>query len=88
MARKTSAKQRQTPRVPRVEEPKVAMSYRLSPTKIARAQRLLGTPTATATIEEALDMVVFRSELAHGLEEAFGTRVRDAFPAQRARKRR
>ena len=72
----------------RVEEPKVAMSYRLSREKIARAQRVLGTPTATATIEEALDLVVFGRELADGLDEAFGIPVRDVFPASRTRKRR
>jgi hypothetical protein len=72
----------------RVEEPKVAMSYRLSRKKIARAQRVLGTRTATATIEEALDMVVFRRELANGLDSAFGLPIVDAFPARAARKRR
>lgn len=72
----------------RVEEPKVAMSYRLSREKIARAQRLLGTSTATATIEEALDLVVFRHELVDGVTSAFGIRIRDAFPASGGRKRR
>jgi hypothetical protein len=72
----------------RVEEPKVAMSYRLSRDKIARAQRVLGTPTATATIEEALDLVVFRRELADGITSAFGIPIADAFPANASRKRR
>lgn len=71
-----------------VEEPKVAMSYRLSRGKIARAQRILGTSTATATIEEALDLVVFRRELADGLEAAFGTPIVDAFAAKSTRRRR
>jgi hypothetical protein len=74
-----------------VSEPKVAMSYRLSPAKIARAQRVLGTATATATIEEALDLVVFRRELIDGLDAAFGIEITEAFPdapAPRARKRR
>lgn len=72
----------------RVEEPKVAMSYRLSREKIARAQRVLGTPTATATIEEALDLVVFRRELVDGMNDAFGIPMRDAFPASSRRKGR
>jgi hypothetical protein len=72
----------------RVDEPKVAMSYRLSREKIARAQRLLGTPTATATIETALDLVVFRRELADGLDAAFGSPIVDAFAARTSRKRR
>jgi hypothetical protein len=72
----------------RVEEPKVAMSYRLSRDKIARAQGILGTATATATIEQALDLVVFRRELADGVESAFGIPIRDTFPAPGRRKRR
>jgi hypothetical protein len=72
----------------RVEEPKIAMSYRLSRDKIARAQSVLGTATATATIEQALDMVVFRRELADGVASAFGIPIRDAFPPSGQRKRR
>ncbi|HEX4683888.1 MAG TPA: hypothetical protein VH277_14310 [Gemmatimonadaceae bacterium] len=68
-------------RAPGAEEPKVAMSYRLSRENIARAQRVLGTATATATIEEALDLVLFRRELADGLQSAAGTPIVDAFPA-------
>ena len=71
-----------------VKDPKVAMSYRLSRQKIARAQRVLDTSTATATIEEALDLVVFRRELVHGVNTAFGIPMRDAFPASSGRKRR
>lgn len=69
---------RKTPR--RVSETKTPMSYRLSPAKIARAQAILGTPTATATIEEALDLVIFRRELTDGIERAFGLPIREAFP--------
>jgi hypothetical protein len=71
-----------------VSEPKVAMSYRLSPDRIARAQRILGTPTATATIEEALDMVVFRHELIDGVEAAFGAEIAEAFPDPSPRRNR
>lgn len=84
-------KKKYTPKsapVARVEEPKTAMSYRLSRDKIARAQGVLGTATATATIEQALDLVVFRHELVDGVESAFGISVRDAFPASGRRKRR
>ncbi len=84
MTRKAPPKKRPSPQV---SEPKVAMSYRLSPAKIARAQRVLGTPTATSTIEEALDLVVFRRELTDGVNEAFGVEIRDVFPASRRRKR-
>ena len=84
MSRKNAPKK---PQVPQVSEPKVAMSYRLSPAKIARAQRILGTPTATSTIQEALDLVVFRRELIEGIDNAFGVEIRDVFPASGRRKR-
>jgi hypothetical protein len=45
---------------------KVSKTYRLTPTKLAAAQKILGTSTATETIETALDMVVFRQELLDG----------------------
>lgn len=73
MARKKAKK------TARVSE-KVAKSYRLSPRRIAAAQRILGTPNATATIEEALDLVVFREELLSGLERAHGFDIEEAFP--------
>lgn len=41
-------------------------TYRLSEATIAEAQAILGAPTATAAIEMALDMVVFRKELVDG----------------------
>jgi len=61
---------------------KVAKSYRLSPRRIAAAQRILGTPNETATIEEALDLVVFRDELASGLKRlrAKGVVIEEVFP--------
>lgn len=61
---------------------KVAKSYRLSPRRIAAAQRILGTANATATIEEALDLVVLRNELVSGLRRARAQRVviDDVFP--------
>jgi hypothetical protein len=50
----------------RTKDAKVPKTYRLSPSKLTAAQRILGTPTATETIETALDMVVFREELVQG----------------------
>lgn len=64
----------------RVSEAKVAMSYRLSPALVARAQKILGTPTATATIEEALDAIVLRRRLSAGLKRAFGVNIIEMFP--------
>ena len=63
-----------------VREPKVAMSYRLSRDRIAQAQRILGAANATATIEEALDAVIFRRELMEGTRKSLGIPVANAFP--------
>ncbi|HYV99028.1 MAG TPA: hypothetical protein VE967_16350 [Gemmatimonadaceae bacterium] len=72
----------------RVREGKVAMSYRLSPSRIEEARRILGAPTATATIEEALDAVVFRHELMDGAARAFGIDIGTAFPDPPAGRRK
>ena len=77
MARKYSTRSKKPARV---SEAKVAMSHRLSPAKIARAQSILGTPTATATIEEALDTIIFRRVLMEGLDRASGVPIANAFP--------
>ena len=51
---------------------KVSRTYRLTPEKVAAAQRILGASTATETIETALDMVVFRQELIDGTRSMLG----------------
>jgi hypothetical protein len=53
-------------------ERKVSKTYRLTPSKLAAAQRILGTSTATEAIETALDMVVFRQELIDGTAAMLG----------------
>lgn len=40
--------------------------------KIRRAQRILGTQTDAETIDRALDLVVFRKEIVHSLEQTAG----------------
>lgn len=55
--------------------PKRSKTYRLSEDKIAAAQAILGTPTATAAIETALDMVVFRRELVDGTRAMLGVEI-------------
>lgn len=85
------AKKRKRPTEPvatRVNEPKVAQSYRLSRTRIARAQAILGAPTATAAIEQALDAVVLRRELMDGVRRALGIPIAGAFPDAGGDKRR
>jgi len=54
---------------------KVSRTFRLTPGRLEAAQKILGTETATATIETALDMVVFREELSEGAEAMFGADI-------------
>jgi hypothetical protein len=58
----------------RVSE-KAPKTYRLSSRRIAAARKVLGTPTDTATIEEALDLVVFRKEIADGMKAMLGVPI-------------
>jgi hypothetical protein len=60
---------------PTVVSEKAPKTYRLSARRIASAQKALGTRTATATIEQALDMVVLRKELVDGLDAMFGVPI-------------
>lgn len=54
---------------------KTPRSYRLSPAKIAAAREVLGASTATAAIEMALDMVIFRKELLDGTRAMHGLEI-------------
>lgn len=54
---------------------KVSRTYRLTPAKLAAAQRILGAATATETIETALDLVVFRQELVDGTRAMLGVHL-------------
>ena len=62
-------------RPPRRTGAKVSKTYRLNPGKLAAAQRILGTATATEAIETALDMVVFRQELIDGTAAMRGVEI-------------
>ena len=62
----------------RVEDRKVSKTYRLTPSKRAAAQRILGSATATEAIETALDMVVFRQELIDGTAAMLGVDLASA----------
>jgi hypothetical protein len=59
----------------RSKRPKVSKTFRLTPGKLAAAQRILATATATETIETALDMVVFRRELVEGTRAMLGVHL-------------
>ena len=59
----------------RVSEEKAPKTYRLAAAKIARARRILGTDSDTATIEMALDLVTLRDELIAGTNAMFGADI-------------
>ena len=56
-------------------------AFRLDPERLAAARRVLGTPNDTATIEAALDEVLFRRELRAGIE-ALGEMTFDPIDAR------
>lgn len=56
-------------------ERKVPKTFRLTPSKLSAAQRVLGTETATEAIETALDLVVFRHELVAGTRAMLGAAI-------------
>jgi hypothetical protein len=58
-----------------VDTPKTSRTFRLSGSKIRAAQEILGVSTATAAIEMALDMVVFRQELVDGTAAMLGVEI-------------
>jgi hypothetical protein len=53
----------------------VRKNLRLTQSKINKAKRILGTKTETETIEQALDLVVFRQEVLEGISRIAGTRA-------------
>ena len=59
----------------READEKVPKTFRLSSAKIAAAQRALGAATATETIEQALDLVVFRAGLIAGTRAMLGVHL-------------
>ena len=63
-------------------ERKVSKTYRLTLSKLAAAQRILGTATATEAIETALDMVVFRQELVDGTAAMLGVDLASPDPVE------
>ena len=54
-------------------------NFRLHQSKIDRAMEILGTKTETETIEQALDMLVFRDRLVQGVRNMRGAGLEDIF---------
>lgn len=53
---------------------KVRKNLRLTQAKLDRARRILGAGTETDTVEQALDLVVFRQEVIAGVRRLAGSR--------------
>ena len=70
------------PRTDRTRERRVPRTYRLPLSKIEAARRALGAPTATETIERALDLVVFQRALVRGTKAMLGVTVVPPDPEQ------
>lgn len=58
----------------------IKKNIRLHQSLIDKARRILGTPTETATIEAALDLVAFRHELITGVDAMRGKKLVNLFP--------
>jgi hypothetical protein len=69
-------------RAARTGERRVPRTYRLPIAKIEAAQRALGAPTATETIERALDLVVFQQKLIRGTRAMLGVVIEPSDPEQ------
>ena len=54
-------------------------NYRLRQSKIDRAMEILGTRTETETIEQALDMIAFQSEMLDAVDAMYGSGVVNVF---------
>lgn len=57
----------------------IKKNIRLHQSLIDKARRILGTPTETATIEAALDLVAFRHELISGVDAMRGKKLVNLF---------
>ena len=60
----------------------VKKNLRLHQSKIDAARAALGTATETETIETALDLVVFRTELVEGVRSMRGAKLVNYFDEQ------
>lgn len=63
------------PKKPAKISEKAPKTYRLSASRIAAARRVLGATSDTATIEQALDLVILRKELVDGIDAMFGVPI-------------
>jgi hypothetical protein len=64
--RSKPSRKRSAPRIRR-------KNVNIDQTKLDRARKLLGTETETETIDQALDMILFREKVVRGIERVAGT---------------
>jgi hypothetical protein len=61
----------------------VRKNMRLRQDLIDRARRILGTQTETETVEQALELVAFRSEVTEGIRRVAGSKsLRDIYASE------
>jgi hypothetical protein len=77
--KRTAAARPKLPRTTSVPEAPRKKNFRLHQSKIDRAMEILGTKTETETIEQALDMLVFRDRLVQGVRNMRGAGLEDIF---------
>ncbi|WP_420129804.1 hypothetical protein [Longimicrobium sp.] len=64
----------------KVEDKIVRKNMRLRQGLIDRARKILGTQSETETVEQALELVMFRKEVTDGIRKMAGTHsMRDIF---------
>ncbi len=63
-------------------EPPARKNFRLRQSLIDRAMKALGTRSETETIEQALELVVFRQALVDGVAAMRGAGLADVFGAE------
>ena len=56
----------------------IRKNMRISQEKLDRARKILGTRTETETVDAALDMIAFRTEVLEGVRRVAGSRGRGA----------
>ena len=77
--KKRSGKLKEVAGSPYEAEPSIKKNIRLHQSKIDAARKILGTETETETIEQALDLVVFRQELVDGIRAMQGANLVNYF---------
>lgn len=59
--------------MPKTPSARRRKNVRLTQSKLDKARKVLGTETETETIEQALDLVVFRKEAIEGVRQLAGS---------------